>query len=1633
MCRARKASRPSPSLSHAHNTARPHKRKIPLPPRTPKKNSFHRPLRVALTPARDCWVDLPPNLAARLLNQPGLPLPVALRLAPADPATGAPLPLPRALPGRPAAATCAPGAPCHFVGWAGGASPGPGVLGLPAALAAALGYHEGQLVAAEPILPAPPGGGGGAPTLPPAAEAVVVEPLGPSDWELVELNAGLLESGALLAQVGVVAVGQPLPLWARRGAVAAVRVVAASPRGAPVLRLVPGTEVAVAPKPRAPRGPDRRVGLAGGPAGQGDEEEGEAQGARRGRRAAAAVRGDGRPPAPAPALAPATQTQTTVVQEVREASEGRLTPSAVLSRAASVAAAGAAAVVVSSSAKAAAAAARPAPPASSSSVAPASSPSARWMLRVQDAGHASLVTWSDVESAAAAAIGAGSAAATGATAAAAAGGAGDGGVGGGGSANGHQGRKSGGAGLSGPSTCASHVTTAAFVSPDTAARMGLQLGSLVRLCPAPEAVGAAAAARGGRSAGGGASLAAAAASAVLARATLALLPDASGLASLGHVLLSPPLWAALGAAPGSYVLLSVAAAAPAAAAAAAPRSALLPRGCSLHPLVAAAAAASAAAPSPAASRARVASAPAAGKVAALGPARDTPSAGAEAERALARLARRLSATQDGGGDGDGDGEAAAGAAATAAAAPAAPSASAAAPAPAARADVGPWAVAAWACMQAAGALRMAGQLSGPPPPQKQPQASAAAAANGQPRRPSSLPPPPTPPPPPEPSDDAPEDFVVALPLSGPSLMQVQVKAGTAAAAEGEDNALLLLLVPSAATATAAASSSSASQPPPPDPARAVLAALAVPCFSGAASDSPSQQHGGRPRPDAAAAAATGPPVPPSAEMGGALAAPPPPPLSPAAAAFAPLVEHVLPCPAPCSPALAAGPPPLPAAAPWLADQTAAAVRHVASALDPAAWRLRRCSGGVDRPPPGCLLLCGPRGSGRTSLLRLLGAACAQHPARRAHALRVDCRALAGQPFARAVRALSAATAEAAARAPSCLLLDDLDLLCFAAADGPDGGAPAQDADTSARLAEWLSDVAGWLSGVGLGGGGGASGGGGSGVFATPARGPVALVASARDAAALPPSLRAAGRFDAEVRLPALGAPGRAAVLGAALAARGAAFAAGDVAAAAALADSCDAGDLRAVADRAVHAALARRAAAGGRVDEEEEEGEEAEEQEGGGGARGSGALVAVVSCSSLAAAAARRPPRPPRVAARDLSAALRGFVPAALWSMPPARGPGASMGWADIGGMAEAVAALREVLSLSASAYGGGGAGAGGEGAGDDGAGAPSSPSPAALALARRRARLVARAPLRLRTGLLLYGPPGCGKTHAVRCAAAAAGARLVSVKGPELLSKYIGASESAVRDLFARAAAAAPCALFFDEFDALAPPRGHDSTGVTDRVVNQLLTELDGVGGGAARAGVVVLAATSRPDLVDAALLRPGRLDRLVACGFPGEGERLEILRAGARRVMAADGRRGGEGGGGGVVGGAAGGASAPPPPLSDDDLRAVAARTPGFSGADLAALLSEAQLAAVHEELARREAEGGKSGVAGGGRPPPAVTGALLRAAADRARPSLPPAERARLAAVYARFASGRDPGLDNRELAADVGSVGVRATLA
>ena len=210
-------------------------------------------------------------------------------------------------------------------------------------------------------------------------------------------------------------------------------------------------------------------------------------------------------------------------------------------------------------------------------------------------------------------------------------------------------------------------------------------------------------------------------------------------------------------------------------------------------------------------------------------------------------------------------------------------------------------------------------------------------------------------------------------------------------------------------------------------------------------------------------------------------------------------------------------------------------------------------------------------------------------------------------------------------------------------------------------------------------------------------------------------------------------------------------------------------------------------------------------------------------------------------------------------------------------------------------------------------------------------APIFAQCPLRLRSGLLLYGYPGCGKTLLASAVAGECGLNFISVKGPEILNKYIGASEKSVRDLFERAESARPCVLFFDEFDSIAPKRGHDSTGVTDRVVNQLLTQMDGAEG---LTGVYVLAATSRPDLIDPALLRPGRLDKSLICDLPHLEDRLDILRALSKKLKISP----------GVL--AAGN-------NPNESLLEIAHRTAGYSGADLQAVVYNAHLEAIHDVL--------------------------------------------------------------------------------
>ncbi|KAL0925982.1 hypothetical protein M5K25_004362 [Dendrobium thyrsiflorum] len=189
--------------------------------------------------------------------------------------------------------------------------------------------------------------------------------------------------------------------------------------------------------------------------------------------------------------------------------------------------------------------------------------------------------------------------------------------------------------------------------------------------------------------------------------------------------------------------------------------------------------------------------------------------------------------------------------------------------------------------------------------------------------------------------------------------------------------------------------------------------------------------------------------------------------------------------------------------------------------------------------------------------------------------------------------------------------------------------------------------------------------------------------------------------------------------------------------------------------------------------------------------------------------------------------------------------------------------------------------------------------------------------------GFMLYGPPGCGKTLIAMAVANEAGANFIHIKGPEILKKYVGESEQEVRKIFSRARTCSPCIIFFDEVDGLTSERGREGAGVVERVVNQLLTELDGAD---QRHGVYVIGATNRLDVIDHALLRPGRFGRVVYVPLPSADERGLILKALARKR-----------------------------PVSPDfDFNAFASREAckNLTGADLAALVSEAAMTCKQEK---------------------------------------------------------------------------------
>jgi len=194
--------------------------------------------------------------------------------------------------------------------------------------------------------------------------------------------------------------------------------------------------------------------------------------------------------------------------------------------------------------------------------------------------------------------------------------------------------------------------------------------------------------------------------------------------------------------------------------------------------------------------------------------------------------------------------------------------------------------------------------------------------------------------------------------------------------------------------------------------------------------------------------------------------------------------------------------------------------------------------------------------------------------------------------------------------------------------------------------------------------------------------------------------------------------------------------------------------------------------------------------------------------------------------------------------------------------------------------------------------------------------------------GILLLGPPGCGKTLLARAVATESEANYITIKGPEVFSKWVGESEKAIREVFRKGRMAAPSVICFDEFDSLVPRRGMGfaDSGVTERVISQLLTEMDGI---VALEDVVVIAATNRPDIVDPAVLRPGRFDRLIYVPEPGEKARLEIFKIYTKDM----------------------------PLTKDVDLVQLANISKGYSGADIQALCREAALNALRRDINAKE----------------------------------------------------------------------------
>jgi transitional endoplasmic reticulum ATPase len=260
-----------------------------------------------------------------------------------------------------------------------------------------------------------------------------------------------------------------------------------------------------------------------------------------------------------------------------------------------------------------------------------------------------------------------------------------------------------------------------------------------------------------------------------------------------------------------------------------------------------------------------------------------------------------------------------------------------------------------------------------------------------------------------------------------------------------------------------------------------------------------------------------------------------------------------------------------------------------------------------------------------------------------------------------------------------------------------------------------------------------------------------------------------------------------------------------------------------------------------------------------------------------------------KITKQDFDEALRDVQPSAMREVLVQR---PNVGWEDIGGLQQVKEELAEAIEWPL-----------------------------------KHANLFAEANVEPPKGILLYGPPGTGKTMIAKAVAATSEANFISIKGPELISKWVGESEKGVREVFRKARQAAPCVIFFDELDAIAPRRGgsEGDSHVTERVISQMLTELDGLED---LKGVVVIGATNRPDIIDEALLRPGRFDRILEVPAPDKEARKHIFQIHTKKK----------------------------PLESEVNLDKLVEMTEGMTGADIAALVNAAAMTAIKEHVRQK-----------------------------------------------------------------------------